>query len=144
MVVDTMKRENRRVPVEPLRVSRNGKRFFSDGHKRAVVQKCLVPGASVSAIALAHGFNTNLVRKWIVKHQVARALDRPAGALIPVSVIDAPRKVASKARRGAGERAPEPASGCIEIEVGAARLIVRGKVEVEQLRVVLDALGLWR
>jgi len=84
-----MRCENRRVPVEPLRVSRNGKRFFSEAHKRAVVEKCLVPGASVSAVALAHGFNTNLVRKWIVEHQASRALVRTAATLLPVSVIEA-------------------------------------------------------
>jgi transposase len=139
-----MKPENRRVTVEPLRVSRNGKRFFSEAHKRAVVEKCLVPGASVSAVALAHGFNTNLVRKWIAKHQAARALARSAGALVPVNVIDAARKSTKKPKRGSGKRAPELPSGWIEIEVGAARLILRGKVDAEQLRVVLDALGIWR
>ena len=115
------------------------KRFFSEAHKRAVVEKCLASGASVSAVALAHGFNTNLVRKWIVKHQASWALARPAAALIPVSVIDAPGKSTKKPRRGAGKRAPEFPSGWIEIEVGAARVVVRGKVEAEQLRVVLDA-----
>ena len=106
-----MKPEDRRVPVEPLRVSRNGKRFFSEAHKRAVVEKCLVAGASVSAVALAHGFNTNLVRKWIVKHQAARALARTAGALVPVSVIEAPaistrtlQAWRRQARAGTGER----------------------------------------
>ena len=139
-----MKPENCRVSVEPLRVSRNGKRFFSEAHKRAVVEKCLVPGASVSAVALTHGFNTNLVRKWIVQHQAARALARPAGALVPVSVIDAPKKSMQVSKRGAGKRTPEAVGGWIEIEVGAARVILRGKVEAEQLRVVLDALGFWR
>jgi transposase len=137
-----MKPENRRVPVEPLQVSRNGKRFFSEAHKRAVVEKCLVPGASVSAVALTHGFNTNLVRKWIVKHQAARALARPAGALVPVSVIEAPRRSTKTSGRGTGKRTPGLPSGWIE--VGAARVIVRGQVESGQLRVVLDALGLWR
>ncbi len=139
-----MKPENRRVPVEPLRVSRNGKRFFSEAHKRAVVEKCLVPGASVSAVALAHGFNTNLVRKWIVKHQAARALARTTGTLVPVSVIEAPATSTRTSTRGAGKRAPELASGWIEIEIGAARVILRGKVEAGQLRLVLDALGAWR
>lgn len=139
-----MKQENRRVGVEPLRVSRNGKRYFREAHKRAVVEKCLVPGASVSAVALAHGFNTNLVRKWIVKHQVARALARPAGALVPVSVIDARRKSTKKPRRGAGKRMSELPGGWIEIEVGVVRVILRGQVEAGQLRVVLDALGVWR
>jgi len=139
-----MKPENRRVPVEPLRVSRNGRRFFGEAHKRAVVEKCLVPGASVSAVALAHGFNTNLVRKWIVKHQAARVLARPAGTLLPVSVIEAPSSSTRTSKRGAGKRAPELASGWIEIEIGAARVILRGKVEAGQLRLVLEALGVWR
>ena len=139
-----MKLENRRVPVEPLRVSSNGKRFFSEAHKHAVVEKCLVPGASVSAVALAHGFNTNLVRKWIVKHQAARALARTAGTLVPVSVIEARATSTRTSTRGAGKRAPELASGWIEIEIGAARVILRGKVELGQLRLVLDALGAWR
>jgi transposase len=142
--VDTVKPENRRVPVEPLRVSRNGKRFFSEAHKQAVVEKCLVPGVSVSAVALAHGFNTNLVRKWIVKHQAARAFARTAGTLLPVSVIEAPATSARSSRRAADKRAPELASGWIEIEIGAARVILRGKVEAGQLRVVLEALGAWR
>ena len=101
-----------------------------------------MPGASVSAVALAHGFNANLVRKWIIKHQAARGLARSAGALVPVSVIEAPAR--STRRRSPGKRAPEPPSGCIEIEIGAARVIVRGKFEVGQLRMVFDALGLWR
>jgi transposase len=144
MVVDTMKPGNRRVSVEPLRVSRNGRRFFSDAHKLAVVEKCLVPGASVSAVALAHGFNTNLVRKWIIKHQAARALGRTAGALVPVSVIEEPAASRRTSKRRANKRAPDPASGWIEIEIGAARVILRGKVEVGQLHLVLDALGAWR
>ena len=41
-------------------------------------------------------------------------------------------------------RTPELPGGWIEIDVGAARVILRGKVEAEQLRVVLDALGVWR
>src|SRR3990172_4499579 len=117
-----MKLENRRVPVEPLRVSRNGRRFFSEAHKRAVVEKCLVPGASVSAVALAHGFNTNLVRKWIIKHQAARALARSPGALVPVSVIEAAASSRRTSKRRASKRAPDPASGWIEIEIGAARV----------------------
>ena len=139
-----MKPENRRVSVEPLRVSRNGRRFFSEAHKRAVVEKCLVPGASVSAVALAYGFNTNLVRKWIVKHQAGGALARTAGALVPVGVIEGPAKSTRRSRRACGKGASELASGRIEIEIGAARVIVRGKVEAAQLRLVFDALGVWR
>jgi len=139
-----MKHENRRVAVEPERVSRNGRRFFSEAHKRSVVEKCLVPGASVSAVALAHGFNTNLVRKWISNHQSRGVLGRPAGTLVPVGVLEAPAKPMRRSRRAAGKRAPEAVGGWIEIEIGAARVIVRGHVEAGQLRGVLEALGAWR
>ena len=139
-----MKPENRRVAVEPERVTRNGKRFFSAAYKRAIVEKCLVPGASVSAAALAHGFNTNLVRKWIDKHKTGQRRSGASTALVPVKVIAAASKSTSKAARAAGARTGEVASGWIEVEIGAARLIVRGQVEASQLRAVLDALGVWR
>ena len=137
-----MKLENRRVPVEPERVSRNGRRFFSEAHKRAVVEKCLVPGASVSAIALAHGFNTNLVRKWISNHQSRRIPGRPTGTLVPVSLLEASAKPTR--RRAAGKRVAEAASGWIELEIGAVRVILRGHVDAGELRAVFDALGVWR
>jgi transposase len=140
-----MKPENRRVSVELLRVSRNGRRFFSEAHKRAVVEKCLVPGASVSAVALAHGFNTNLVRKWITQHQGRqRLLPRTSAALVPVSVIEAPARLPRRSTGAVSKRSREFAGGSIEIQIGAARVIVRGQVEAGQLRVVFDALGLWR
>ena len=69
---------------------------------------------------------------------------RSAGTLLPVSVIEARAKSARSSRRTADKRAPERASGWIEIEIGAARVIVRGKVDAGQLRLVLDALGVWR
>ena len=139
-----MRPENRRVPVEPLRVSRNGRRFFSEAHKRAVVEQCLVSGASVSAVALAHGFNTNLVRKWIKQYQAQQRLPRAAGALVPVRVIEAPARLPRRSAGAASRRGGELASGSIEIHIGAARVILRGWVDGGRLRMLFDALGLWR
>ena len=136
-----MKARNQAVPGL-LRVSRNGKRFFSEDHKRAIVEKCLVPGASVSAVALAHGFNTNLVRNWISKHQARQGRPRRGMQLVPVTVIEAssesvPRVEPVPVRRAASSGA---ASGSIEIEIGEARVRVLGQVDAEQLRVVFEAL----
>jgi transposase len=127
-----------------LRVTRNGRRYFGQAYKREIVEKCLAPGASVSGVALAHGFNTNLVRKWIDKHKSGQGQSGASSALVPVKVIAAPRKSTRKAARAAGARACEIAGGWIEIELGTARLIVRGKVEASQLRAALEALGVWR
>ena len=40
------------------------RRRHSDDLKAKVLAACDVPGASISGIALAHGLNANLVRKW--------------------------------------------------------------------------------
>jgi transposase len=127
--------------VEPLRVNRDGKRCFSEGYKRAVVEKCLAPGASVSAVALAHKFNANLVRKWIDKYQARQGLPDAATQLMPVRMIEAAREPATRSARQSSRASVGAPSGSIEIEIGAARVKLRGAVEVEQLRVVFAALG---
>ncbi len=53
--------------------------------KRRIVEQCLRPGASVAGVALAHGANANLVRKWIAKYR-AGEYGKPGAALLPVSV----------------------------------------------------------
>ena len=138
--------ESARVAVEPERVARNGRRFFSEAHKRAVVERCLAPGASVSAVSLAHGFNTNLVRKWIRADQAQRAAG--AGKLVPVTVREA-REIASTRRARAKPATAQAArsataGGSIEIELGAAKVILRGSVNAGELRVVLDVLSRYR
>jgi transposase-like protein len=53
------------VAGEPVRVTRNGRRYLGKAHLEAVVAKCLMPGTSLAAVALANAFNANLVRKWV-------------------------------------------------------------------------------
>ncbi|KAA0946192.1 transposase [Pseudomonas sp. ANT_H14] len=33
--------------------------------KAQVVQECLQPGATVSSVAISHGINANVIRKWM-------------------------------------------------------------------------------
>jgi len=40
--------------------------------KADVIAACREPGASVAAVALAHGLNANLVRKWLVGRGLKR------------------------------------------------------------------------
>ena len=75
--------------------------------KAQVLAECQQPGASVAAIALAHGLNVNLLRKWLVgrgikrtglvaprtvTRQVAGADDAatPSLQFIPVEIAPAP------------------------------------------------------
>ena len=41
------------------------RRMYSPQFKAEVAAQCLMPGASVSAIALSHGINANVIRKWL-------------------------------------------------------------------------------
>ena len=41
--------------------------------KAQVLAECQRPGASVAAVALAHGLNVNLVRKWLIGRGLKRA-----------------------------------------------------------------------
>lgn len=136
--------ERARSKIEPLRVTRNGRRFYSVEHKRAVVEKCLAPGASVSAVALEQGFNANLVRRWMEKHRAGRPGYGAGVELLPVRVHKAADEIAPKPApmsEATKSYASPTAKGSIEIEIGAVRVKLRGEVGGEQLRVVLEALG---
>ncbi|HBT57239.1 MAG TPA: hypothetical protein DIT61_04300 [Pseudomonas sp.] len=40
--------------------------------KAQVVQECLQPGATVSSVAIRHGINANVIRKWLPVYRVSR------------------------------------------------------------------------
>lgn len=61
---------------------RSQRRVHGAEFKAQVLAECQRPGASVAAVALAHGLNVNLVRKWLIGRGLARA------------GLAAPRKVA--------------------------------------------------
>lgn len=45
-------------------MGRRRRRRHSAEFKAMVVQECLRPGVSMSAVALAHNLNANMLRKW--------------------------------------------------------------------------------
>lgn len=71
-------------PVSPSRQ----RRAHSIEFKTELVAICRQPGISVSAVALAHGVNSNLVRRWIKQFPVdAKFPVAPAPAkFVPVQV----------------------------------------------------------
>jgi transposase len=62
------------------------RRRHSDELRAQVVAACAQPGASVAAIAQAHGLNAKLVHKW--RRGPARALQRPLAAELATSTAD--------------------------------------------------------
>jgi transposase-like protein len=109
--------------------------------KSKVIMACKEPGASVAAVALTHGLNANLVRKWLhgrglkrvgLSPQMKSGSAAPAGAepiagakFIPVVLADACQ---SKPCAPVGMPPAEPAATpSIEVELrrGTSSLTVR-------------------
>ena len=119
------------------------RREHSAEFKRDLVARSLEPGVSVAAIAMDSGINANLLFGWRRRHLESLAQAEPAPArspaavLLPVSIEAAPREI---------HRSTPPAplarssSGTIEIEIGSARVRLRGPVDDASLRSVLTAL----
>ena len=64
--MDQGKQEKRSVAKVPEITRR---RRYTRAQKLAIVGECLVPGASLAGVAMAHQSNANMVRKWVVKFQ---------------------------------------------------------------------------
>ncbi|NQD91033.1 transposase [Pseudomonas sp. CrR25] len=76
--------------------------------KAQVVQECLQPGATVSSVAISHGINANVIRKWLPLYR-----DQPPAALpafVPVR---------------ATPKRPAEASVIIELPLGEQSVTVK-------------------
>ncbi|MEX2745989.1 transposase [Rhizobium mongolense] len=68
-------------------VGRDGRRRYEPASKDRLVAACFEPGVSVSRLALDHGINVNLLRKWIKKAKEVRPLPPSStSAFVPVQV----------------------------------------------------------
>lgn len=111
------------VPGEVLRPRRTNRRWEPQ-EKARITAESFEPGANVSAVARRHGVSLGLLHYWR-----RTACDR--GAFDPVSVI--PLAVEDA----------DPVSSLVsnfEIEIGGARVHVRGSLDVAVMRAVFDAL----
>ncbi|WP_170954347.1 MULTISPECIES: transposase [Mesorhizobium] len=78
-------------------VGRNGRRRYDPASKDRLVAACLEPGVSVSRLALEHGVNANLLRKWIKKHTEPQSLPPSSPpAFIPVQIESAADRALSR------------------------------------------------
>ena len=115
------------------------RRRHAPAFKRDLVERSLQPGASVAAIALGSGINANLLFNWRRLHVRSLALKASGAAprLLPVVVEEARVPASCKLASVAPTR---PATGVIEIDIGGARVRVRGVVDEAAVRSVLQAL----
>jgi transposase len=130
------------------------RRQHEKSFKAELVEQCLVPGASVAAVALAGGVNANLLFKWRRDHLRSKRL---SGAASSSSTVLVPVQVTTGMDTGVGRLQPSatsPASapmavvsqraarvaGTIELDIAGAVLRLRGPVDEVSLCSVLRAL----
>jgi transposase-like protein len=53
--------------------------------KAQVVQECLQPGATISSVAIHHGINANVIRKWLPTYRDQSPATLPA--FVPVKAV---------------------------------------------------------
>jgi transposase len=97
-------------------------RRWDKREKARITAESFEAGANVSAIARHHGVSLGLLHYW-------RRTVRDRGAMEPISLV--PLEVDDEV----------PTARCdLEIEIGGARVMVRGRVDGGVLRTVFDAL----
>ncbi|MBB1250965.1 IS66-like element accessory protein TnpA [Rhizobium sp. G21] len=70
-------------------VGRDGRRRYDPESKARLLAACLEPGVSISGLALSHGVNANLLRKWVKDAREAGLSGASAkSAFIPVVAAD--------------------------------------------------------
>jgi transposase len=81
---------------------RRRRRTHSDEFKASAVASCMQPGMSMAAVAMAHGVNANLLRRWVQEaelHPGTRnpdALTAPKGAPSPHAAAFVPMQLPAK------------------------------------------------
>jgi transposase-like protein len=66
---------------------RRRRRTHSTEFKAKVVAACRKPGVSIAAVALNHGLNANLLRRWVVaEEQVSSAMPVETAIASPVPI----------------------------------------------------------
>ena len=109
---------------------RDGRCVYGREAKQELVRRCQQPGVSVARMALAHGLNANLLRKWITTtgRRGARS-SKTTPALLPVTTVAEPVSTAVAS------------SGYIEVVLPSGSVRVHGRVSPDSLRVVIDCLS---
>lgn len=55
--------------LETVSVTSNGRRRYDPAGKDRLIGACFQPDVSVASLALQHGVNANLLRKWVEKRR---------------------------------------------------------------------------
>jgi len=124
-------------PSNPLRlevvgVLRNGRRRYDPASKQRLVEACLQPGVSLAGVAMQHGVNANLLRKWVAGQQQQRqrngvavgAIDRATEVFVPVVELSGVAASPEPSALPAVQHPVQPAKAARHTDPPAPRLTV--------------------
>jgi transposase len=69
---------------------RRRRRTHSDEFKASAVASCMQPGMSMAAVAMAHGINANLLRRWVYEAELQPGPRKPDALTEPKAAPSAP------------------------------------------------------
>jgi transposase len=95
--------------------------------KAKVLAACEEPGASISGVALAHGLNANLVRKW----RSGRGTKRAGMAITPTVAIQAPHAPLGTAPEFVAVEMPAPAKPAVRAQVEPTATAPTGEATIQ-------------
>ena len=124
---------NRTSIIPPGRLIR---RYRTLEEKIKIVEEALIPGASVSAVAQAHGVNANLVFHWRKLYR-AGLFGKPGATGVRLLAVKVNEK--EKNKRGI-PRARAEQVATVEVNLRKAQLRIAGDANVEVVRTVLECL----
>jgi transposase len=128
-------------------VTSDGRRRYDPASKDRLVEACLEPGVSLAGLALQHGVNANLLRKWVEKRrQRLGQSGQPSRARLPepmafVRVGTAPELAVPHAgglARQAGERV---SSARLQASMPNGVTLTLDGCDPQLLAVMIGALG---
>lgn len=109
------------------------RRTYARQFKSEVVAQCLAPGASVSGVALMHGINANVIRKWLPRSGSA--------TMLPVTLEAALAVTSARAAMPAMRSATRPP---IELMLAGATVRLPPGFDPQELRSVVQILATLR
>jgi len=114
----------------------NGRSIYHRDAKRELVRRCLQPGVSLAGIAVAHGINPNLLRKWVQRQAGRTRSTMRAPKLLAVTALPSP----------ASEVVAMPVAAALgdwqlELVVPGGTIRIRGRIDAASLRTVIDCLA---
>lgn len=129
-------------------VGRDGRRRYDPAGKERLIDACLRPGVSLAGLALQHGVNANLLRKWVARRRL-----RPEGSEAGIGVAQLPGPGAF-VRVEASPVAKAPGAGSLTLQSAQALAPARFQAtmpngvmvslegcDAQLLSVMIDALG---